>query len=598
METALDKLITPFIFPFNGSQRIYWLYLYGAFVIGILVFFRQKNINNDMKSTSLFSYLFPKEIYTHRSAINDYGFFYINTVLKALIFFPLIGYLTPAIKDFIDSSMAYVTPSLYGIVPGDNIITSMMFTILSLLFMDFAIFLAHYWQHKNPWLWEFHKVHHSAEVLTPLTVYRMHPVDDILTASTIGILNGLLLGIFYFLTAGDASLILIFGLNAFFFLFYLFGYNLRHSHIWVDYGPALSKFFISPAQHQVHHSAEERHHDKNMGFIFSVWDRLFGTLYIPRGRETFSLGLTNSEHRDFNHGLLRLYFRPVFRVVKMIKDVRLFSSPSVMQVSLFLLIIIPTIAISQNYSTSLAPVKHRVYLEEMTWMEVKDEIANGKTTVIVPTGGTEQNGPHVILGKHNKIIYYTTGRIAEQLGNALVAPVISYVPEGSINQPDGHMRFPGTISIPEPVFESLLENAARSMKQHGFKVICLIGDSGGNQEGQRIIAEKLNKEWKYDGVRVIQVDQYYDRNGQTSSLVNLGIDLESIGGHAGIRDTSELLAVYPQGVRKDLLSDNRKSNFEEIGANGDSKLANSVLGKKLLEQKINAAVRQIKAETN
>lgn len=129
------------------------------------------------------------------------------------------------------------------------------------------------------------------------------------------------------------------------------------------------------------------------------------------------------------------------------------------------------------------PQPDSVFLEDLTWMEVRDAIAAGKTTVIIPTGGTEQNGPHMALGKHNYLVKYKAGEIARRLGNALVAPVVAYVPEGDINPPTGHMRFAGTITLPQEVFSKVLEYAARSFKQHGFLDIALVGDSGGNQAG-------------------------------------------------------------------------------------------------------------------
>src|SRR5882672_9925109 len=129
-----------------------------------------------------------------------------------------------------------------------------------------------------------------------------------------------------------------------------------------------------------------------------------------------------------------------------------------------------------------------VFLERLTWEEVRDAMAAGKTTIIIPTGGTEQNGPHMAIGKHNVRVAANADAIARRLGNALVAPVIAYVPEGSIDPPTGHMRFAGTISLPDPVFRQVLEYDARSLKQHGFKNIVLIGDSGPNQDGQNAVA--------------------------------------------------------------------------------------------------------------
>ena len=126
-----------------------------------------------------------------------------------------------------------------------------------------------------------------------------------------------------------------------------------------------------------------------------------------------------------------------------------------------------------------------VFLEDLTWTELRDEIAAGKTTIIVPIGGTEQNGPAMALGKHNRRVKLLSERIAIALGDALVAPVIAYVPEGSISPPSGHMRFPGTISVPEAAFEAILESAARSFKLHGFKDIVFLGDHGGYQADEK-----------------------------------------------------------------------------------------------------------------
>ena len=155
------------------------------------------------------------------------------------------------------------------------------------------------------------------------------------------------------------------------------------------------------------------------------------------------------------------------------------------------------------------PQPGSVFLEELTWIEVRDAIAAGKTTVIIPTGGTEQNGPHIVLGKHNYLVKYKAGEIAQHLGNALVAPVVAYVPEGDVDPPTGHMRYAGTITTPQDVFVKVLEYAARSFKQHGFVDVVLVGDSGGNQEGQRLVAAALNKEWAATPVRVHHITAYY-----------------------------------------------------------------------------------------
>jgi creatinine amidohydrolase len=236
-----------------------------------------------------------------------------------------------------------------------------------------------------------------------------------------------------------------------------------------------------------------------------------------------------------------------------------------------------------------------VFLEDLTSPEVRELIATGATLAIVPTGGTEQNGPHLALGKHNYIVRHAAGEIARRLGNALVAPVIAHVPEGNIDPPSGHMQYAGTISIPERVFEALLEHTARSLKTHGFKLICFIGDSGGNQPAQGRIAEKLNREWRNNRsteTRVLHVAEYYGKNGQLEWLQERGETERTIGGHAGIRDTSELLFVHPDAVRRELL----RPSAQETAWTGDPSRASAERGAALLELRVSAAVRRIERE--
>lgn len=235
-----------------------------------------------------------------------------------------------------------------------------------------------------------------------------------------------------------------------------------------------------------------------------------------------------------------------------------------------------------------------VEMEALTWTELRALVANGKTTAIVPTGGTEQNGPHMVLGKHNYIMRQTAARIAKTLGDAVVAPLIAYVPEGRIDPPGGHMAYHGTISIPESVFEDTLEATARSLRQHGFKTILLIGDSGGNQAALASVAEDLDDDWSGTGTRVLHVSDYYSANGQFDWLESEGESKGAIGFHAGIRDTSELLAVYPEGIRRDRMRAGNAPGLAASGVNGDPTRASAKRGEKLLQLKIDAALKQIR----
>ncbi|HEY4137287.1 MAG TPA: creatininase family protein [Casimicrobiaceae bacterium] len=221
----------------------------------------------------------------------------------------------------------------------------------------------------------------------------------------------------------------------------------------------------------------------------------------------------------------------------------------------------------------------RVWLEDLTWMEVATAVNAGKTTIIVPIGGTEQNGPHMVLGKHNVRVRMLAERIAMTLGNALVAPIIAYVPEGSIDPPAGHMRFPGTISIPERTFESLLESAARSFKRHGFRDIVFIGDHGGYQKNEQNVAARLNREWSATPARVHAIVGYYDvtETRYRDLLRRRGFRDDEIGTHAGLADTSLALALAPSLVREDRL-EAAAAEAEKNGVHGDPRRSSAELG--------------------
>ena len=212
----------------------------------------------------------------------DYKYYFVNRIAFVILFLPLILASSTA-AGWVNEGLRWLTDSS-GLGHEPGIVAAFALTLIRIIAFDAGIFIAHYLQHKVPVLWAFHKVHHSAEVLTPITVYRMHPVDDLLTATTVGILTGVVGGVFQFAFSGSVEQFLFLGLNAALFLFYLAGYNLRHSQIWLSYPKALSHIFISPAQHQIHHSNAVQHYDKNIGFIFALWDWLAGTLYVPDGK--------------------------------------------------------------------------------------------------------------------------------------------------------------------------------------------------------------------------------------------------------------------------------------------------------------------------
>ena len=235
-------------------------------------------------------------------------------------------------------------------------------------------------------------------------------------------------------------------------------------------------------------------------------------------------------------------------------------------------------------AAAAVPAPPSVFVEELTWTELRDAVAAGATTVIVPVGGTEQSGPQLVLGKHNVRVKVLAGRVAQSLGNALVAPVIAYVPEGSIDPPAAHMRFPGTISIPEGAFESTLEGAARSFRRAGFRDIVLIGDHGGYQKSLAKVAAKLDREWAASAVRVHAVEEYYRafERDFAALLKQQGLSEAEIGTHAGAADTALALAADPRLVRSARLHDGHAPGAAD-GVSGDPRRASAALGNAGLE---------------
>ena len=234
-----------------------------------------------------------------------------------------------------------------------------------------------------------------------------------------------------------------------------------------------------------------------------------------------------------------------------------------------------------------------VFLEDMTWTEVRDAIAAGRTTVIVPVGGTEQSGPHMALGKHNVRARVLAGRIASELGNAVVAPVVAYVPEGDVAGTSGHIRFAGTISVPPAAFEAVLEGAARSFRRAGFRDIVLIGDHGGYQADLAAVASKLNREWATTGFGVHFIPEYYEVQAAPFAAVlrQRGLSEAQIGSHAGSADTSLMLAVDPRLVRADKLA--RPPTAAE-GTYGDPRPSTAALGQAGVDLIVAASVNAIR----
>ena len=552
-----------------SSHRTYWVFLLTAIGLAFSVY-----VGKAGKAWSLrgfVSFAFPKAIWWHKSARVDYVYFAVNAIVVLFVVGPVISLVYPNVMATYFALFEALNLPSFTAAPAGAKIT---FFIAFVLIGDFMIFFGHWLQHKVPFLWQFHKVHHAAEVLNPMTLYRQHPMDYLVTGALVGIATATLTALFSYVFSSPFSLFTFGALNVVTLSFYLLGYNLRHSHVRMSYGPTADKWLVSPVQHQLHHSCIEKHFDKNMGLIFAIWDRLFKTHYIPEKDEPIEWGLPNHEAKEFSsaYQCYILPFKKAFKTHGIATSVLVAG-------------------ILGGASLSIAADRYSppsLHLEDLTWLEVNKALKVGYKRVIIPTGGTEQNGTHVVLGKHNHVMRYTSDRIASQYGDTLVAPVMRYVPEGPTTKKEGHMAYSGTLSIREEVFEMVLEDTANSLFTHGFTDIYIIGDSGQSVDAQQRAVEKIKQSLK-PGQSVHHVSDYYTSHGQVEWLKSKGYSKLAIGSHAGIRDTSELLAVSPDSVRRQGL----RQTSQGKGANGAYWKATPEIGQTMLDLKVEAALEQM-----
>jgi creatinine amidohydrolase/Fe(II)-dependent formamide hydrolase-like protein len=242
--------------------------------------------------------------------------------------------------------------------------------------------------------------------------------------------------------------------------------------------------------------------------------------------------------------------------------------------------------------------QNSVFIEELTTQEVSAALKSGKKTVLIPIGGTEQNGPHMAIGKHNTRARALAGKIASALGNALVAPVLNYTPEGNIDPPTEHMGFAGTISISEDTFKNILLGTARSFKKHGFTDVVLLGDSGNYQKALAAVALQFNREAAKSTVRVHYIPDYY-RSTQTAYLDALrakGLTSAEIGTHAGSADTSLLMAIDSTMVRPERFADAARGGWA-VGTLGDPRASSAANGQLGVDALVKITVEAIKKAT-
>jgi sterol desaturase/sphingolipid hydroxylase (fatty acid hydroxylase superfamily) len=273
----LEAFVTP-------SKRVFWAYLVGAALLASVVWLRRLR-----HRCSLRAFLFPPAIWLHRSTGLDVQILFARAALQATILAPLT-LSTVAVSVSVSAGLRAWVPVAVG-VGLDRALVLGLFTVSAFLADDFSRYVVHRLSHRVPALWELHQVHHSAEVLTPLTVYRTHPIESLLIRAGASASVGLVAGVFLWACPGRLSGWEILGVDALGFVWNILGSNLRHSHVWISYGRQLEHLLISPAQHQIHHSRLAHHHDRNFGTVLAVWDWVFGSLYVAHGRERLAFGL-------------------------------------------------------------------------------------------------------------------------------------------------------------------------------------------------------------------------------------------------------------------------------------------------------------------
>jgi sterol desaturase/sphingolipid hydroxylase (fatty acid hydroxylase superfamily) len=286
---ATVAVLRPLLTFLHRDSYLYWPFLVSTLLIGMLAW-RCTRARGDLDPgkpiwKTFFSRYLGRGLWWHPSARLDYRFYFINAILFPLLIGPLL-FSSDTLARALDAWLG-IPPTLSSPPPGFWMMA--LYTLLFFIAYDFGRFVAHSLLHDVPWLWEFHRVHHSAEVLTPMTSFRVHPVDAALMALVPALTTGLLTWLFHHTLAPGITFITFLGIHIIIWVSNLVG-NLRHWHVWLSYGPTLNRWLIRPAHYQLHHSCEERHMGCNRGFELAVWDRLY---VPPAAPEQFRMGLND-----------------------------------------------------------------------------------------------------------------------------------------------------------------------------------------------------------------------------------------------------------------------------------------------------------------
>lgn len=291
---ALDYLIDP-------NKRLFWVYIISSILLGFLYFYVNK------KNTRV---ILSSKLWLHPSAKLDYYYFFLSYFINIFLLVPfIISAKTVAfyVNKFLYAQFDYFENDMFSYTQ-----IVFLYTIALFVVSDFTRYWLHRFLHTIPVLWEFHKVHHSAKVLTPITFYRVHPVESFLFALRYSLSAGVVTGVFIYFFGAMIDIYMVLGVNVFLFLFSTLGANLRHSHVPFAYFAFIEKWFMSPKQHQIHHSS--KHFDKNYGGFISVWDRIFGSLKLSNEVRVMKFGLRKNQMSDYT-SLKSLLFRPFINLL-------------------------------------------------------------------------------------------------------------------------------------------------------------------------------------------------------------------------------------------------------------------------------------------
>jgi len=318
----IDWVIAPvteqFFGIFNLNGRFGVLFLCASYGVAYGLF-RIRKHRGLTHARSFWQFLGGNRVHWHRSALLDYRYYFVRAILKIALVVPIVHLVDPYILRSGDY-LAFFS-NLWGARPrlGENLSLALIYGLGVFLVKDFV----HYWAHRafhSRWLWAFHKVHHSAPVLVPATASRVHFLEKVVEKIGLTAGLGLYVGAFWYASGGEVSRYTLFGVTYLVLIFNSLAANLRHTHVWLSFGPVVEHLLNSPAQHQIHHSDAPRHFNRNFGINLSLWDWMFGTLYVTnRQPEHLRFGTGENDH----HRYLTIYSLIVTPFVETARKVRM-----------------------------------------------------------------------------------------------------------------------------------------------------------------------------------------------------------------------------------------------------------------------------------